>query len=181
MSTVWPRWFRNLTANQRKVSLMIGLVGVGLLLWGRLLFKDVPRTALADPTDQAAASPAAPEARRAGRPVVRVVLSPRLERDLFALDARYYPARRGNPASIEAVTPPAPDKFAPQTTDVQQQVLDARHGLVLQTTILGDRPRAMINGQVMSPGDKIGGFTLRKVLPRGVILEMNGIEVRLEM
>jgi hypothetical protein len=169
---------RTLTADKRKLALMALLAGLGLLLWGRLLFRDVPRTALAAPKDPEVKTLAA-AARAPGRPVVRVELPRTLDRDLFALDARYYPSKAAPDVPAVVVVPD--NKSGPQMTDVQQQALSASRSLALQTTILGDRPRAVINGQVLAPGERINGFTLKKVMPRGVILEWNGIEVRLEM
>jgi hypothetical protein len=54
-------------------------------------------------------------------------------------------------------------------------------GLTLQSTLLGQPPRAIINGRLLVPGDRINGFTLRRITRREVILEMNGFEVRLGM
>lgn len=57
----------------------------------------------------------------------------------------------------------------------------AARGLVLQSTVAGDPPRAVISGQVLQPGERINGLELRQVLPRQVVLESDGVEVRLEM
>ena len=58
---------------------------------------------------------------------------------------------------------------------------EAARSLKLQTTIVGAHPRAVINGQLVGPGDKIAGFTVRRILDRKVIVEMDGVQVRLEM
>ncbi len=53
--------------------------------------------------------------------------------------------------------------------------------MVLQSTILGERPRAVINGTTVAPGQRIKGFEVKGVMPRRVVLEMNGVEVYLDM
>ena len=41
------RAWRQLTADKKKLGLMVGLMAVGLLLWGRLMLKQVPQVATA--------------------------------------------------------------------------------------------------------------------------------------
>ncbi len=186
-------------SDRKKLFALLGLVAAGLLLWGRLLTQQVPRTVVAVPPaegGEVAAQNTAEEAdgssgqiadaqaamKAAPRRPVAVNLPPKLTRDLFAFDASGY-------ARTATITPDEPDirlsgKSDEKPTDDRHQdveVARAASGLVLQTTILGDQPRAMINGQVLRPGQKIKGFELKKVLPRQVMLEMNGIEVRLKM
>lgn len=170
-----------LLANKRKLGLMVGLLAVALLLWGRLLLRQAPRTAVADPTAvvAAAATSPTPGGGLTARPVIRVELADTIERDLFTPDVAKY-ARVNKPSVIE----PAGGKSAPVTADEPSQAElahQASKDLVLQTTMLGETPRAMISGQVLSPGQKIRGFTLKSVMPRHVVLELNGIQIKLEM
>jgi hypothetical protein len=170
-----------LKRDKKKLGLIIGLLAVGLLLWGRLMLKQVPRTATAKPS---AAVTAADEARREladlpSRRLVRIDLPETLSRDPFQVDPTVFP-KVEKPVVIETQA-----KSAAQAADVKQDaaalVRQAATGLALQTTILGDAPRALINGQLLAPGDKIRGFELKKVMPREVILEMSGVELKLEM
>ena len=43
-------WYKALIADKKRLSMTLGLLAIGLLLWGRLLIKDLPKTAVADPT-----------------------------------------------------------------------------------------------------------------------------------
>ena len=58
--------WRQLTADKKKLGLMVGLMAVGLLLWGRLMLKQVPQVATAD--DGLAVAAAAADAARHPRP-----------------------------------------------------------------------------------------------------------------
>ena len=49
MSKVLKQTFRALTADKKKLSIVVVLLAMLLLLWGRLLLKRVPRTAVAEP------------------------------------------------------------------------------------------------------------------------------------
>lgn len=48
MQTIWQHVQRNLTS-PRKLGLLLVVLALGLLLWGRLLLKEIPRTATARP------------------------------------------------------------------------------------------------------------------------------------
>jgi hypothetical protein len=169
-----------LSKDKKKLGLVLALMAVGLLLWGRLMLKQVPRTAVAKPAAVAAAANEAPAAVTfASRTTVHVDLPDVLSRDPFQIDPSGFP-RVEKPEVIQVAeksdTEPVDEK-----SEAAALVAKAAHGLSLQTTILGDTPRALINGQLLAPGDKIRGFELKKVLPREVTLEMNGVELRLEM
>jgi len=178
---------QQLLADKRKLGLMVSLLGLALLLWGRLLLKDVPRTAVADPEPKQVAE-AEPEPdtetiRRRTRPTVRVADRPMRYRDLFALDSRYFPL-----AEDASQKPESPDKSPGDLVDEQDErrrlrlaVESQARSLKLQSTMLGKDSRALINGVLLEPGQTIEGFELKEVRSRQVTLVMRGIEVTLEM
>ena len=49
------RSIRESLGRHRVASLGLGMMAVGMLLWGKLLLKDVPRTAIADEDERRAA------------------------------------------------------------------------------------------------------------------------------
>ena len=53
LTRIWDE----ISRDKRKLSLGLILVGIALLLWGRLLLKQVPQAAVADPSVKAAATP----------------------------------------------------------------------------------------------------------------------------
>lgn len=173
-------------ATKGKVAFMCALLVIGMLLWGRLLLKHVPRTAIADPNQLATevsvvpAEPASPM-----RALVKFKKPTPMSRDVFVLDASKY-ARVAKPeqplpAVVEVVVP---EKSRDERADEQERIREVQRAataLSLQSTVLGDSPRAVINGIPVSPGQKIRGFVLKKVFARSVVIEMNGVEIRLEM
>ncbi|MBI1335680.1 MAG: hypothetical protein GC164_01810 [Phycisphaera sp.] len=173
---------RQLTADKKKLSMMVGLLCVGMLLWGRLLLKQVPRTALAVPKT-AASAVVNPDPIDAGsatvkRVVVDVTIPADPGRDLFAWDPTRYPKVLDNQAVAEA------GKLGPQRTDEVREAdmqAQAKKSLTLQSTVLGARPWALINGKVLLVGQEIEGFKLIEVLARGVIVEKESLRVQLEM
>ncbi len=183
----WRQMKTELLADKRKLGLGISLLAVALLLWGRLLLKDVPRTATADPdataqtTDEATNTPAGFD--RPDEAVVVVPMYGPVERDLFAFDPTFYerieqpeqtvqPQPKSDPASADADT---------REQQLRASVLIESRKLTLQSTLLGKTSRAMINGVLLEPGETIGGFELKQVRTRQVTLVRHGIEVVLEM
>lgn len=185
---MWSRFKQQLVADKRKLGLVMALTLVGLLLWGRLLLKDVPRTAVAEPdpavAQQAGGDGAAPAAGGGSlRPVVPITDYGPVARDLFAFDPAYYPTLAGSSVDVSPT-----GKLGPDPTDEQHQqmarelaVRALARALTLQTTMLGEPNRAMINGELLEEGQVIQGFSLRKVDLRRVTLVKDGIEVVLEM
>ena len=171
------RLFFQLISDKKKLSLMLGLLLVALLLWGRLMLKQVPRTAIATPPDEASASVEGDASERTThRQIVYVDLPKILTRDLFVINPDLYTRI----ASYDHVRIGL-EKLPSNPADDLLRGIRGPNGLVLQTTILGDQPRAVINGQVVLVGQKIRGFTVKKIMSRQVIIEKNGIKIRLEM
>lgn len=182
MSEMTHKVIGQLTADKKKLGLMVGLLAVGLLLWGRLLIKDVPRTATAEPTAKVvAAEPVSARALEAeSGPAVTVVvdLPGSLTRDMFALDTSVYPkAKNGEESSVPAKAPiETPDKAYRVA-----KATEAARGLTLEGVILGDDSRVIINGQLLQEGQQIEGLTVYRIENRKVVLEMDGVYVRLGM
>lgn len=177
---------QGLTRDRKKLATVVLLLAVMLLMWGRLLLKHVPQTAVAKPPTAVASAGADGRGARGDqqpgvRRVVQVDLSTQLARDLFAVNWDFYPQATGGSDPNQSS---GTEKSGPGAVDDsrgEDAVRRAADGLQLQTTILGANPRAVINGQVLKPGQTISGMTLLKVLPRQVILEMQGQQVKLEM
>jgi len=190
MNPLIGRIKRQLIADRKKVGAMLCLLSVALLLWGRLLLKDVPRTAVAQPGAAAAMTPGsgpAPAAKSSADKNARteIVLPqfPMSHRDLFAFDPSYFPSIE-TPAGNPSVVDKSPSKSTDDSFRRQQLELAVQaqaQSLALQSTLLGDVSRAMISGNLLEVGQSIQGFTLREVRSRAVVLEKDGVEVILEM
>ncbi len=186
----WTKFKRQLLADKRKLSLIVILSALMLLLWGRLLLKNVPQTAVADPNQPDAASlpfmqdaPTAAKPDKPVRPPVRIEAFPRVQRELFAFDSDRYP--RVPDAEIDAPVEPKSDVESTdemlQQRNRRQAVREAARQLTLQSTLMGSPARAMINGVLLEPGEMIAGFELKTVRNRQVVLARDGVEVTLEM
>jgi hypothetical protein len=105
---------------------------------------------------------------------------PRVSRDIFTPDETYFPIKTKDPA---AAAPKAPKVLDPNAVaEAKRRETEARaRALVLQTTVVGEFPTAMINGRVLRIGDAISGFKIVEISSRSCQLERNGIRVLLEM
>jgi len=168
-----------LRKDPKKLFLMV-VVFAALLLWGQLLLKKIPRSAIAVPDASVSDSSGIPEPGLGlfgVRSTVFVEAPTGIARDLFALDEAYYEkVETPEPKLVPKPTPEIPDEPKPE-----DDVAIALQNLELHGTIGGDAPRAVINGQIVGMGEEIEGFELRKVMNRHVILRKNGVHVRLEM
>ncbi|MEM9752793.1 MAG: general secretion pathway protein GspB [Planctomycetota bacterium] len=178
MNQVIRDYLAELKASPVKTGVIGLLLAFGLLLWGRLLLKDVPRTASAD--DPVAAAVAANLGVNAnGDPpnTIRLAEPPPLERDLFGLDPTRY--RR----TSDSEEPASGEKLGPGATEdsVQAAVVSAARQLRLTSFIEAEEPVVMINNRPLRRGDTIDGFTVLAIQGRSVVLENQGVKVRLSL
>ncbi|MEM9883750.1 MAG: hypothetical protein AAF800_12620 [Planctomycetota bacterium] len=155
------------------------LLAVGMLLWGRLLLKQVPQTASAD--DKPAwlvEVEADAEARQVeARPVVEADRPGPPGRDPFLLDPRRY--RRA--LSEEEVVSGAKLPGAMSDEAKRMAVAEAAAELRLQSVTLGEVPAAFINGRLVRLGGTIEGFELLACDERSAVLTKHGVRVRLRI
>lgn len=167
-----------LLRDKKKTGLMLGLLAVGLLMWGRLMLKEVPRTASA--TDTAVvASAASSEGPAIGKDRAKVSLSlpGSLQRDLFRLD----PSRYIRTDKDEVLDKPQKSSEVLSDELVRREVIAAARGLRLQSVTMGDVPAAFINGRLIRIGRTVEGFTLLHCDERSAVLERSNIKVRIGM
>lgn len=193
MSIDFEKIKRQMLADKKKLGMLVMLAFVGLLMWGRLLMQDVPRTATAKPKPSATtqATTTNPQAKLSKAssvtrqlPEVVVDLRDTVDRDLFAFHGRGYP-----PVAQETETGPKttvnPTKLvldpADKAKEREKAIRAEAAQLRVQSTILGAQPRALINGQLVAPGETIQGFELTEVRPRSVTLIKESVEIVLEM
>jgi len=182
MSQVSGKLARKLTADKKKLSLMIALSAVLLLLWGRLMLKrNSPRTAVAEPdaavveTDQA---PAPTSVITKHYPVVYVDLPRSIPRDIF----RFRIDRYRQPGTVQHVDDGG--KSSSESPDNELDMEEVRkwaESLELQAAVLGDVPKVMISDRVYRLGDRMNGFVIKAVRSRSVTLANGQVEINLEM
>ncbi len=174
-----------ITADKKKLGVMLCALALGLLLWGRLLLQGVPRTATADdPETQTQATDNSPLNASDGHrsvkpvPVVHVDLPASPGRDLFGLDPSRY---RRTPGSRQQDIGPKSAQVMPDVDPQIAALRDEAMELRLESVVTGSRPRAYINGHLLAPGDEYEGFTLIQVTDRHVLLTKYGLIIRLRM
>ncbi len=174
-----------ITADKKKLGIMVCALALGLLLWGRLILQGVPRTATADEktnvakVEQDTGDQTTQSVKPAkALPVVQVDLPGHPGRDLFGMDPNRY---KRNP---DAITKQTGAKSPQVTPDVDPRKLLVRNEaaeLRLESVVTGTEPRAYINGYLLAPGDEYEGFTLVQVTDRHVILTKYGLFIKLRM
>lgn len=190
MNLNWHDIKRAMLADKRKFSVLLTLGLFGLLFWSRLLFRDVPRTGFAKPGkgDVAAAGrkpvETGPGSTLARQPL-KVKLFEKLDRDLFETDFSQYSRletikNQDMEAAAKSRLKQADDMEKEKSSREARVRLQARR-LQLQTTLLGDPPRAVINKTPVELGQSIDGFEVTRISARQVTLVKEGIVVELEM
>jgi len=182
MSLNTQRLWCQIQTEKKKYAVALVLVVVTAVMWGRVMFpgtgSPTPAVALADASHN-------PQEINLGvsasagthRPVIYVAPVRDLPRDLFALTQERYPHKTSPTSQLLKKSPVT----TVDNTGQGQAVHEAAKALKLQTTIVGRHPRAMINGQLVAPGEQIGGFIIREIRDRKVVIEMDGTKVLLEM
>lgn len=181
------RLWRQATADKKKFGLLVTMLAVGLLLWGRLiLLEEVPKHATADDPNapvqaEDAAEPTANESDDS-LPVlppleqVEVTLSEDLPLNLFAFrHNRYKPLPSdesdGNRSQLTGST----------DDERKQELVELARSLRLQSVIQGESPAIVINGEVLRVGDSIEGFELVSFNQRSAKLTREGLTFLIKM
>jgi hypothetical protein len=192
----------------KKAAVLTFLVSLLLVLWLRMAMSngDTPAQAMAaasvtgrgtTPGERSAARAA--EASGALRTWLNAPLAP-VNRNLFAVNLNYYP-KEGNRTSTEpssagagfwgelakSVSAKADQSKERQILleNLQQQASQLR----LQTTVMGMKPKAVVNGELVGVGDVVASgtgesrttFRVLKIEARRIIVEREGIKLAVPM
>ena len=140
-------WYRWLT--RTRTPWMLGALTIAVALVVRSVVEQGPQASKADAAIDATA---APPRSRTGTPVARAAAPPRkrgIERDIFV---RERPIGTGDPAeSRESV--PLPSAPAGPSTD--EAITAALSGLVLRAIVMGEQPKAFLNGRFVRVGEEL--------------------------
>lgn len=182
------RAWRQATADKKKFGILVTMLAVGLLLWGRLiLLQEVPKIATADPDADQAQQTAGDSPRAEGGtaglsmpplPEVRVSLSEDLPLNLFAFRHNRYKALPSEDSLQGGV------QLAQSVDDEEarrRELVELARGLRLQSVIQGKSPAIVINGEVLRVGDSINGFELVSFNQRSAKVTRDGLTFLLNM
>lgn len=195
------------TADRKRFGVLCATLGVGLLLWARLVIvSHVPRTAVAEPPGAATADRSHSAAGKSGAPgrtadkpatkdaakgenksrIVSVVLSSRCQRDPFVISPLVFPKMKpAGEVKQEAgklPTEPAEDAESRHVAHLQELLgtlkLEAAMGNSM--AIIGGQ-RYQVGEQLPPLGKERAQFTLAEVRQRSVVLEFQGRRFELQM
>jgi hypothetical protein len=153
-------------------------VGLALVLVAVLFraFGGTPSGASASPVGNNAPAPFAvgnPSITPA-RPIV-IEIPDALPRDLFDASAAFPPEVAVKPAT-------APTTVAVQSPTAADEraaiAAEARNTIILDATILGANPTALINGRRCRVGNVVKGFTVRQIAADHVVIERGGVRLK---
>ena len=176
MNEQLQKLWATLKADKNKLVIMsLLLLLFGLLLWGRLLLKQVPQSAVAEPR-QVAPAPSSGNRRpeSAERQTLDIELIREATRDIFARDPAFYD-KIGPTRQVDQNLRP------PRITEMPVPEISPRDlaSFELEATMGGV---AVISGKVLRRGDQLGdGFVLHKVMQQKVIVKKRDAVATLEM
>ena len=167
----------NKTGQRVKIAALSALGLVCAVVWGPMIIPDGPRSAAGQSAPAAKSVGAAGQGHTSAKrqAAVEIVWPPILPRDPFAFDAAPYKRKPTKEPVATGDEAPQPD---PEPTIDSQEVRDL---LALEGTILGEHPRALINGKLYKPGQTVEGFQIKRIGDRRVIVHKNGVDVKLGM
>ena len=175
----------------KRNGLLAGLGIIMLVLWGRLLLNG-PASATASLIRRSVAAisePPIPTSHAStSNPVLDWLGKPRgiVDRNLFAIHLDYY-ARADDRKSIadgndDATTTPTAEADQKREQQILLENLQTQAAkLKLQTTLMGDTPRAMVNGQLVQAGDAVEGFKVVKIEARQIVVQQDGVTLEISM
>jgi hypothetical protein len=115
-----------------------------------------------------AADPRSPAAR-----AITIEIPDTLPRDLFDASAAFPPEV---PVSTVTATPTTKPHSA--ADDRAAIAAEARGTIVLDATMLGSDPTALINGRQCRVGNVVRGFTVKKIAADHVVIERDGVRLK---
>jgi hypothetical protein len=191
-----------LRQDKKRTTMLVVLLMIAGIVIGRLVVSYDPpaRASGADKTASNADSQSSggdtgtaptPKSARKHRRIDTASIDRNITRDLFWPDTRCFPPSEQDGANNEAAHQ-AKLNIAQELAEAEQRkrlkqnehiksIHTKAKALCLTTTMLGQSPTALINGQVLRTGDLINGFRLKSISSDCCIVVMEGVEVKLQM
>jgi hypothetical protein len=180
-----------LARDPKRTSVMAGLAVIMLILWGRMLMGG-PAAATASFIRRSVSAltdgPPAQPRLQASSPVLDWLAKPKapVSRNLFAIHLDYY-ARAGDhdkagDAAVESMNATGDEADQKRERQILLENLQSQASkMKLQTTMMGNPPQAMVNGELVKEGDIIGGFVVVQIQPRRVVIQQDGVVLEIVM
>jgi hypothetical protein len=196
-----PSWIeksiQSFKASPKKASTLVVLGAVLIGMWIKLLTGGKgPSIAIASPTSsnrgQEIYSTSFHRNLADGSDLLRWAHEPitPIHRNLFAVPLEYYP-RDGTHSGDLSVGAAFWDRMAKSLSDKadqqeQRQILidnirNMAAALTLESTMMGNRPGAMVNGEMVQEGSVVAGFRVLKIQARTIVVEREGVKLAIVM
>ncbi len=167
-------FYAKISADKPRFYVATTLVALMMLMWGRLLLRQIPRTSVAAPAaeqiaklglsdgDEGSKGKSGSEnPSRTSRMSVYVLNQrPSGLRDPFDFDDSPY--KRTILTTFEP-DPLRPDAQAPDLLAERGQLLAELERIAVQSIVSGTPPLVMIDGRVLSTGDEVQGFVISRI------------------
>lgn len=182
---------RVLITNRRNLGIALSCCALGLLLWGRLLLKDVQRSAVAVPAEKVEVV-VRPEINNEGlrlsengegEGLDRAEVAKTLKRDLFSGEIT-----QTTGSEKTAKVTPVKQKSDFDVVDhrdkaiaVEKQIVLEARMLRLTSTVTGGKPEALINGTSYTVSDDVNGFKIVRIGQDHIMIERRGYRLKLKL
>ncbi len=188
------RYWVQLTADRKKFGMLCGMIGIGLLLWARLIvISNTGRTAMAEPgASTEVVAPASNDQHTSdnqSKQAIHLRLADQPIRDPFQISEVHFPKPKS-----EATLPADPGKSDPEPAEDPllaeariQAHLQSMVDAMLLDGVLNSSGLALINGRTYRLGDRIPAgdehtvFVLVEILQRSVILTFEDRQFEMKM
>ena len=201
MPVFLQRLWIQVTSDKRRFGLLVGCLGLGLLLWGRIIvISHPPRRAVADDgaTTVVKDSTQVPGDQKSDKSprlkdleTVYIRLAERPARDPFRINSQFFPKRTLPQQTVEEApkSTPAPAEEPMQVIVQRERELRSElDRMKLGAVMKGSPIMAVINGRMYSKGERVPfasdigrSFILSEIRSRSVLLECDGFVFELRM
>jgi hypothetical protein len=199
----YPTGLAALKHDPKKAIVLVALVLVLAGMWGKMLLggKGGPKAAAGMTIAPSAPSSVADSNNKAKavdsiaqlRDWVAQPLPQDVSRNLFEVKLDYYPMDAAHAAHITGpVNDPTFWEKLAKSIDAQADQQHKRENLIqnlrqqagqlaVTSTLMGPRPKAMVNGVMVSEGEFVAQFRVTEIRARSVIVEREGIKLEIAM
>jgi hypothetical protein len=189
-----------ITKDAKKSLVLTSLVLLLGILWFRMMFggKAVPASASAmshglalpalDPTPKSASA----NGQAALHTWLEQPLPSALSRNLFETKLEYFPTDTAHSSSSGTIADPTFWDALAKSMDAQADQQHKREILIqnlrqqagqlqLTSTVMGPRPKAVINGQMVGEGEIVAQFRVVKIDARNAVVERDGVRLEIAL
>lgn len=115
-----------------------------------------------------------------------------LSRNLFAIRMDHFPLAAGASGTDSATTQQTFWEALAKSVNTRADAMEKRQNLIqnlkdqasqmeLQSIVMGPKPKALVDGELVGEGDVVASFRVLKIESRRIIVEQEGIRLEIQM